>query len=151
MFPDAQFIQLIRDGREVVSSMVRSGFSQPWAESFEMACKTWVEYVTLGQRFAAAWPSRVMTVRHEAMSDRPEHTCRKILGFLGLEAAEGPARFLRARRINSSYGPESVSGPAQGSQACGRSWSEQERAIFSAQAQSTLVQLGYSDGWESNP
>ena len=31
LFPDAQFLHIVRDGRRVVNSMIRSGFEEPWA------------------------------------------------------------------------------------------------------------------------
>lgn len=103
LFPTARLLHLVRDGRAVVNSMLRSGFSQPWAQDFDEACRTWAFYVVRGMRAQEALGSRMLTLSHRWLVEDPEATCRAILHFLGEPQHSGPARFLRTQRINSSY------------------------------------------------
>lgn len=107
LFPTAHFLHLGRDGRAVVSSMLRCGFSQPWAQDFDEACRTWVHYVTRGIHAQAAMGERILTLSHRWLVEDTDPVCRAMLHFLGAPAHPDPARFLHTQRINSSYDAES--------------------------------------------
>jgi hypothetical protein len=77
MFPGAQFLHILRDGRNVVNSMinfhnslenetraatVQGGWYPPWACDFEEACKTWKESVETATDFCKRHPARSLTV-----------------------------------------------------------------------------------------
>lgn len=107
LFPTARFLHLVRDGRAVVSSMLRSGFSQPWAHDFEEACRTWAFYVFQGREAQKALGERMLTLWHGWIVEDTAHTCEVILRFLKEPPHPGPERFLRTQRVNSSYDAES--------------------------------------------
>ena len=53
LYPEAKFIQIIRDGRGVVASLARKG----WVD-FHQANRIWVRFTTLGREFGRGRPSR---------------------------------------------------------------------------------------------
>jgi hypothetical protein len=118
MFPGAQFLHILRDGRRVVHSMmhfldrfcpearekvVQSGQVQAWATDFREACRTWRQYVEAAARFCAAHPDRCRTVINEQLMAAPEQGLRELFAFLGVAEEAEPIRFFRSHRINSSF------------------------------------------------
>ena len=53
LYPEAKFIQIIRDGRGVVASLASKG----WVD-FDQANRVWVRFTTLGREFGRGRPSR---------------------------------------------------------------------------------------------
>jgi hypothetical protein len=110
MFPGAQFIHILRDGRRVVHSMVNkssrfAGKGTRWAEDFAQSCRSWVEYCTAATDFERSHPDRCITVRNEELVQDPERGFRHILAFLDLPYHPAPAEFFAGNRLNSSFGP----------------------------------------------
>jgi len=118
MFPGARFIHVLRDGREVVNSMmhivatvpaeereemVSRGFLPRWSHDFREACTTWRDYAHAASDFCSRYPARALTVIHGDLERSPETTLAAILTFLHAPLEEGPAAFLRRDRINSSF------------------------------------------------
>lgn len=153
LFPTAHFLHLVRDGRAVVSSMLRCGFPQPWAQDFDEACRTWAFYISCGMRAQEALGARMLTLSHRWLVEDPEATCRAILRFLGEPEHPGPAHFLRTQRINSSYDAENredmkrPKDPARLREQPWEGWPAEWHARFEAlagEAQAYAVQLGES-------
>lgn len=141
MMPDALFVHIMRDGRNVVQSMVTSGFSAPWASDFLEACKTWAWFVDKAVAFGAQMPERYLAVPYAFLSENPEAGFAAIFEFLDAEYEEAPAQFLRTRRINSSYQPDGPRaneylGPAQPWER----WSRQQRRLFAKHAGHAFVE-----------
>lgn len=118
MFPGARFIHVVRDGREVVNSMINiaatlsadevaamgaAGFLPPWAHDFAAACATWRDAVRAAAGFCTRRPDRGLAVVHRELEREPERVMSDVLCFLGAAAAPEPAAFLRRERINSSF------------------------------------------------
>jgi hypothetical protein len=83
MFPDAQFIHLVRDGRDAVSSLKR----MPWyhGDTFSAAL-TWREAVDTGKRLARRLgPETFYEFRYEDLVAEPESSLRGLCAFLGEE------------------------------------------------------------------
>ncbi|TDC47856.1 sulfotransferase [Actinomadura sp. KC345] len=81
MFPDAQFIHLVRDGRDAVSSLKR----MPWyhGDTFSAAL-TWREAVDMGKRLARRLgPDTFYEFRYEDLVAEPEPELEKLCVFLG--------------------------------------------------------------------
>jgi hypothetical protein len=83
MFPDAQFVHLVRDGRDAVSSLMR----MPWFEGdLHAAALTWREAVDTGRRLAARLgPDTFYEFRYEDLVAEPEEELAKLCAFLGEE------------------------------------------------------------------
>jgi hypothetical protein len=149
MFPNGQFIHLIRDGREVVNSMLNTGFQWDWARDFETACSTWIHYVEVGLKFQQSLPERTLQVRHDHLVLDPDIECERILRFLGVDHSDEPAKFLKENRINSSYGnqkpadmlvPKDTSGLKEKKW---KSWTPKRKKRFIKIAGPTMLGLGF--------
>ncbi|MCZ6820174.1 MAG: sulfotransferase [Calditrichaeota bacterium] len=78
VFPDAQFIHLVRDGCDVVSSCLRYGFFP----DIKSAANRWVRVIKNVQRFSQAHPTRSLEIRYEDLVSQPEPTVKSICRFL---------------------------------------------------------------------
>lgn len=88
IWPDARFVYLLRDGRDVAHSVIQMG----WAGNSWCACDRWIEAErlarTLKERLGA---DRWLEVRYEDLVCDTEPTLERICGFFGVEAS--PAMF----------------------------------------------------------
>jgi hypothetical protein len=81
MFPDAQIVHLIRDGRDCVASLK----SMPWScQDIYEAISTWTEAIDSSRR-AAQWlpPDAYVEVRYERLVADPDGQLRALCDFLG--------------------------------------------------------------------
>lgn len=121
LFPRARFVHLLRDGQDVVDSMLhfadsqsselrarveRAGYVPEWAGDFTKACEMWRSSVAAGTRFAEAHPDRCRTVRYEQLVAQPEAVLRDLLAFLQVPDDPGPAQRIRGGLIGSSFGQD---------------------------------------------
>lgn len=160
MFPGARFLHLLRDGRQVVNSMVNiaatvpaaeleqmknRGFLPPWGHDFRAACTTWRDSAAAGIDFCRRLPARALTVRHGDLERDPEATMTAVLQFLDAPLEEGPAAFLRRDRINSSFTrPGGVPASEYRRPDPWTSWSAEQRALFTAIAGQDLCRYGFA-------
>jgi hypothetical protein len=81
IWPEARFLILVRDGRDVALSVlgVPFGANNIWA-----AARSWKEAVLLGRRAERRYPDRVLTVRYEDLVEDPEAQSRRVCAFLDL-------------------------------------------------------------------
>lgn len=153
LFPGARFVHVLRDGRDVVNSMLRFvdalaledvptaeavRASTAWSVDFAEACRTWVDHVECSELLLAGQPDRCHRVAHEQLWEDPEEAYRSILAFLGLAYEVGPASFARANQINSSF-PDGVR-PTGWDR-----WTPAERSTFVSIAGPTMVATGLAD------
>jgi hypothetical protein len=81
MFPDAQVVHIIRDGRDCVSSLKRMPW---WAGGSMVAIWTWRAAINNGRRARAGLsPDSYIEVRYEDLVTAPEHELRRLCDFLG--------------------------------------------------------------------
>jgi hypothetical protein len=81
LFPDAQYIHLLRDGHDVVAShRDRWGYRS----GVRSARGAWRKYVEAARSFGdQAGPDRFLEVRYEALVSDPETQLRRMFAFLG--------------------------------------------------------------------
>jgi hypothetical protein len=87
LFPGARFIHVIRDGRDVVASLIRkrNADGEPWV-SFETAHQVWNSHVTTGQAFASrAGPGTTFEVRYEDLIADDLGMARRMSDFVGID------------------------------------------------------------------
>lgn len=83
LFPDAQFVHLIRDGRDAVSSLN----SMPWyGGDLYSAILTWRDAIDTGRRLAAGLgPETYFELRYEDLVTSTERELTALCAFLGEE------------------------------------------------------------------
>lgn len=107
MFPTMRFIHIIRDGRDVATSMESNGFwpiAAGWEFPelsqfrgdvvFEMAFEYWRVVLDLARRAAASVPdANYFEVRYEDLASNPEDTMAEICDFIDLPYTSELAEF----------------------------------------------------------
>ncbi len=79
-FPDARFIHIYRDGRDVARSWIRARFGP---QNVFTAAQDWKARVTAGRQSGLALPRhRYLEVKYETLLERPEETMQKVCLFL---------------------------------------------------------------------
>jgi hypothetical protein len=91
LFPQARFIHLVRDGRAVVSSLLRlsTGKSKGWApKRVSKAVDMWKRCVVAGQRIPSlvSDPSQFVELRYETLRRDPEEHLSRLFAWMGLKA-----------------------------------------------------------------
>lgn len=157
MFPTAQFVHLLRDGRQVVDSMThfadshtqerrseltRLGYFPPWALTFDAACHEWAQSVDTAERFVKLHPNRSMTAHYAQLVQDPDAFFGEILKFLGCEISNKPALFVRTHRLNSSFGDDTRSDSARRQAA---EWTAVEKRSYEAAASGTELRMRSGD------
>ncbi|MEZ0072821.1 sulfotransferase [Planotetraspora sp. GP83] len=81
MFPDAQFINLVRDGRDCVASLKE----MPWYKPDSVhAMANWAEAIDFGERNARKLPADTFyQLRYEDLTADPETELKKLCAFIG--------------------------------------------------------------------
>ena len=140
LFPGARLVHVVRDGRAVVRSMINSGFDEPWATDFRLACRAWAHYVTRALSVATTAPDRVVVLPHAHLLTAPESVFSTLLARVELPDDPACARFVQENRINSSFAPRGhdTDNPAGISAA----WSAQQRATFWDEAATAMLKAG---------
>jgi len=156
LFPEARFIHIIRDGRDVASSLVQ----QWWGPNdFAEAMRYWHERVSCARKMLRMLPeNRFIEVRFEDLVANPRNTLESITTFLGLDFEEAMLDAY-TRKASSRVG-ESLSeihphlhekpNPEQAYK-----WKRQvpasDQAIAHEIAGRTLAELGYEQGATQHP
>jgi protein-tyrosine sulfotransferase len=163
MFPGAFFLHILRDGRDVVHSMLhftdklsdqkrkqRDGFLANWAGNFKEACQTWSKTTTTAMEFCENHPHRALVVRYDKLVSDPGEGFGTILHFLEAPPSDAPARYFSSHRINSSFSRIDATGkrvtlprpdPWE-------SWTGEQKEIFAREAGRTLARYGFIQGQE---
>jgi hypothetical protein len=95
LFPDAKFIHIIRDGRDVVSSLIRKRHAdgRPWAD-WETAHRVWLNHVSIGCEFGRGLPARqYFELKYEDLIGDDVDYARKLFEFLGIPLHPAVVRF----------------------------------------------------------
>jgi Sulfotransferase family len=85
LWPDARYIHLLRDPRDVARSVVQKG----WAGSLYQAGEFWLEAERSWDALAPhLGPGRAIEVRYEELVVTPEHELARICAFIGVDYSE---------------------------------------------------------------
>jgi hypothetical protein len=146
-FPEAQFVHMIRDGRDVARSRVQAGFTP----SLRRSAAHWRDEVRQGRRAGGALPpSRYREVFYEDLIRTPKAALQELCGWLGVPFTEAMLHFHRDTEASvpdaHAHLHERTAQPVDPSraQAWRRSLSAREVADIEAVAGDVLADLGYT-------
>jgi len=158
LFPGARFLHILRDGREVVQSMInvsrtlpgdraeqmrQAEFLPDWTREFRAACETWLAHVRAATDFGRVHPGRCLVVRHRELEKNPAATIAAVLDFLGEPFEERPVGFLSRHRFNSSFVPPGGCRAADYRRPDPRAtWTDEEKALFAELCAADMEALG---------
>jgi hypothetical protein len=96
MFPDAQIVHLVRDGRDCVASLKRTPW---WRMGVYHAIATWTQALDAGSAAAESLSSDAyLEIQYERLTADREGELRRLCAFLEEEYAPGMARVMPWRR-----------------------------------------------------
>ena len=156
MFPDSPLIHVIRDGRDVVCSLLTmdwkdpaTGERVPYTTDAALAAQYWVQAVRAG-RVVARHPTAsrwYYELRYEDLVNQPEPTLRSLFEFVGESWDPAVLQFHRKKRnLANESSAGQVNKPIH-ERSTGR-WERdlpgEERSKVAAIAGELLSELGYS-------
>jgi Sulfotransferase family len=151
LWPAAKFVHLIRDGRDVCSSMLtRERFARRFAtwddDPIATGALAWEQLVRLGRESGAELPAGLYhEMRYEALVAEPAGECRTLCDFLGVPFDDAMLRF-NVGRTRSDAGLDAKKAWRPVTPGL-RSWRSDlpEPAVerFEAAAGGLLAELGY--------
>lgn len=163
LFPDAKFVHLIRDGREVAASLVSAsaGWGGDWAPArVGRAARRWRKHVE--SNYGARSSQNYYELRYESLQQDPGATLHDLLDFLGVDASEDLVAQMQTtaeqkdalKRVlvwdgevkARGYEIREPSGFRGGTTRKWTAWTPHESAAFNAAAGELLSELGYADG-----
>lgn len=154
LWPEARFVHLVRDGRDVALSLLdwsraqRSLRAAPWNEDPVVSTALfWESHVRLAREAAPALgPRRYLEIRYERLVADPETECRRLCDFL--ELAYDPRMLLfhvgRAKPESALSAKKAWLPVTAGLRAWRDQMSPPEVAMFEAVAGALLDELGYA-------
>jgi hypothetical protein len=108
LFPGARFLHIIRDGRDVVTSLIRktNQKGESWT-TFDMAHEIWKRHVANGRSFVAANPEAAYELRYEDLIADDVGHARRVFEFLDIGFSDEVAAFCeeQARERTPLSGP----------------------------------------------
>jgi hypothetical protein len=148
LFPDAKFVHLIRDGRDVALSYL--GMPRFDGRILHAAWR-WRDWVTAGVRSGSGLGAeRYIEVRYEELVEQPETELRRLCTYLGMEFDERMLSFYLDADVRLQAPPEMVPfhrNTLMPSHRSARDWRVQmtppDVEVFEAVAGELLEQLGY--------
>lgn len=146
IFPDALFVHIVRDGRDVALSMMEAlpGFQI----DIYFAARKWRDRIGGARAAAGQLPAgHYSEIRYERLVDQPEASVRELCQFLGAPfAPEMLEPHHLAREQVSARGVHGATRDPVSTDSAGR-WrtdmSERDRVLFEAVAGDLLTDLGY--------
>ena len=146
VWPDARFVVLVRDGRDVALSLKRMPFgpNNAWA-----AAQWWARGIRAGRAACRRHPEQVREVRYEDLARRPQEEVPAICAFLGLRYDSAMLALEEADRgkivpDQASWFPTLFDGISTSAvERWRREMSPREQRVFAALAGAELAELGY--------
>jgi hypothetical protein len=149
VFPHARFVHIVRDGRDVALSWLRTRMEPG---NVYVAARMWRDLVRAGLRSEAHLKGRVLTIRYERLLERTEEVMRAVCEHIGEEyspAVLNPTvRRFGPPRLHTRRQPRPRSEVVRADNSC--KWrsemSVRDRRVFEAAAGDLLRELGYETG-----
>lgn len=141
MFPNAQIIHLIRDGRDCCLSMLQRKHDLRIFNTYH-AAYTWDKYVRAGQQFGNIHPASYHEIRYEDLLNHPEQTTSRLCDFLEEDFDQSVIDFNKSKGLGKTH---LLKQPLQKSnqEKWRRNMSKRQLRIFEAKSGDTLLKNGY--------
>jgi hypothetical protein len=156
IFPDATFLHMLRDGRDVVASLLTMDWKTPdghpvgYTREPRLAARYWADAVIAARSFAhqTQGRSRYREIRYEELVAAPEACLRPLFAYLEEPWEPGVlAYYERQRALGDESSAESVTRPMH-RMSVGR-WQTQltlaDRAAVKDEIGALLIELRYCD------
>jgi len=147
LFPEAQVIHIIRDGRDAALSWIRAGFEP---RNLYVAARMWNDWVAKGRRDGALLPpGTYFELRYETLLAEPEAAMRGVCDFLNEHyfsavLTPNPIQHESGWRIRERTDPAFRSGIVRTNSGGWRSaMNLRQRTLFESVAGGLLAELGY--------
>lgn len=95
LFPEARFIHCVRDGRDVVASLLQQQWRDPRTGNIFAHCsdpaaaaRYWSALTAIGLDAEQVLGKRVQRVAYEDLAAKPKVTLKRLFDFLGVEAGK---------------------------------------------------------------
>jgi hypothetical protein len=150
LFPDARFVHLVRDGRNVALSFADVPFGP---RSVTGAARLWAERVSAGTRSGRALePGRYVEVRYENLVENLNGEIKDLCDFLELDFDAAMLDYTERSRDAvlpraSKYNPSVTKRPISGLRSWESSLPKRHVELFEAVAGPALTELGYTRGY----
>lgn len=155
LFPDSLIVNVIRDGRDVVASLLEMDWNDSRGKRLDFtvditaACRRWLTAINAASTFSRGrHASPYLQIRYEDLVTRPQTTLTPLLDLLGEPWEE---RLLDYHEVDRELGEESSAVHVQhsiGADRIGR-WKNKfncaEISIINSYLHETLVKLGYAE------
>lgn len=145
LFPGTRYVHLIRDGRDVVTSLHRRTRSdgRPWS-TFDGGHDLWLRSLTVARRFAERAGDRYLELRYEDLITDDEGHLARVLRHYGVDPHEESLAY--ARRQQADRTP--LSSPTRTLEDASRSaweeeWNGEQQLESLDRLGDALVDLGY--------
>jgi hypothetical protein len=154
LFPDARFIHLIRDGRNVALSLM--DVPRP-PRSLTEAAQVWKHRIDVARRDTATLGDAVLEVRYETLVDDPESVLKEVCAHTSLDFTPVMFDYYRGEALRSV--PEREWGhhqnltrpPTRDVRDWRATMSEADQMLFEAVAGAELSALGYERRFATIP
>lgn len=153
LFPEARFVHIVRDGRDVTLSYLSVNFG---AESVGEGAIYWKRAVERGRRDGSRLgPARYQEVKYEDLVQDPEATLHALCGFVDLPFDPRMLRYYeRAQAVKTSIHATAhrrLSEPPRKAREWRNEMRPQHLALFDALAGTTLERFGYPRSFSEVP
>ncbi len=143
MFPDAQFIHIIRDGRDCALSMLERKFDLKIFNTYH-AAYTWSKYVNAGQAAKSILPANsYFEIKYEDLISDPETNIVKICEYLGETFEPNVIHFKKSQDPNNKTPLLSKDLQSTNTGKWRAKMTDRQIKIFESLAGNTLVRCGY--------
>ena len=113
LFPRALFIHMLRDGRDVVCSLL--SIDPPLCSGLREAARRWVVFVRMAMLFGDRYPNQYLEVRYEELVTAPKRQLERICRFLDIDLQKSmlehhkrgakPDDLIRAQHLTGALEP----------------------------------------------
>ena len=116
LYPRARFVHVVRDGRDVVGSLLQRDWIDPgtgekvWCcQDAQAAAEYWVHVVEAIRQQGERFPDRYLEIRYEDLIEHPEAVMRHVMAFLGERWEPGVIEHIQAEPSVKLDDQESIS------------------------------------------